>query len=74
MNTAAPGGALARRISDYSKNHFLSAVPRRGPEAEVFRAENNFQGSGVNRIGKQNKNSALSVLMCFSNKNRWYQI
>jgi len=50
MNAAAADGAscAADRWLKIQKNS-LPAVPRRGPEAEVIRIEDNFHGSGVNR-------------------------
>ena len=49
MNAAAPDGARPRRIGDYSKNSF-PAMPRRGPDAGIFRLYYNFHDSGLNRI------------------------
>jgi hypothetical protein len=48
MNAAAPKqGFLCGGSVPHQKNT-LPAVPRRDPEAEVFRIENDFHGSDMN--------------------------
>ena len=51
MNAAAPEGVslCGGEVTKIQKN-FLPAVPRRGPEAEVPRREDDFRGLSVNRI------------------------
>ncbi len=51
MNSAAPtghtrGGSVTKKF----KKNSLPAVPRRDPDAEVHRRENNLGDSEVNRI------------------------